>query len=60
LRDEIEKNTINKDIIIKRMRIKFDIKIIWNQMLEDEIEDKIQLGKREKKQQSQEWGLNLI
>jgi hypothetical protein len=49
LRDEIEKNTINKDIIIKRMRIKFDIKIIWNQMLEDEIEDKIQLGKREKK-----------
>jgi hypothetical protein len=42
------------------MRIKFDIKIIWNQMLEDEIEDKIQLGKREKKQQSQEWGLNLI
>jgi hypothetical protein len=29
-------------------------------MLEDEIEDKIQLGKREKKQQSQEWGLNLI
>ena len=61
MRDEIEKNTINKDIIIKRMRIKFDIKIIWNQMLEDEIEDKIQLGKREKKkQQSQEWGLNLI
>ena len=49
MRDEIEKNTINKDIIIKRMRIKFDIKIIWNQMLEDEIEDKIQLGKREKK-----------
>jgi hypothetical protein len=42
------------------MRIKFDIKIIWNQMLEDEIEDKIQLVKREKKQQSQEWGLNLI
>jgi hypothetical protein len=42
------------------MGIKFDIKIIWNQMLEDEIEDKIQLGKREKKQQSQEWGLNLI
>jgi hypothetical protein len=42
------------------MRIKFDIKIIWNQMLEDEIEDKIQLEKREKKQQSQEWGLNLI
>jgi hypothetical protein len=29
-------------------------------MLEDEIEDKIQLVKREKKQQSQEWGLNLI
>jgi hypothetical protein len=29
-------------------------------MLEDEIEDKIQLEKREKKQQSQEWGLNLI
>jgi hypothetical protein len=42
------------------MRIKFDIKIIWNQMLEDEIEDKIQLEKRETKQQSQEWGLNLI
>jgi hypothetical protein len=29
-------------------------------MLEDEIEDKIQLEKRETKQQSQEWGLNLI
>jgi len=27
------------------MRTKFDIKIIWNQMLSGEIENKIQLGK---------------
>jgi len=27
------------------MRIKFDIKIIWNQMLKDEIENKIQIRK---------------
>jgi hypothetical protein len=26
--------------------IKFDIKINWNKMLRDEIENKIQLGKR--------------
>jgi len=28
------------------MWTKFDIKIIWNQMLRDEIKDKIQLEKR--------------
>jgi hypothetical protein len=30
---------------IKRIGTKFDIKIIWNQMLIDEIENKIQLEK---------------
>jgi len=35
------------------METKFDIKIIWNQMLEDEIENKFQLGKREKKNNNQ-------
>jgi hypothetical protein len=41
------------------MMIKFHIKINWNQILRNEIETKIQLRK-EKKQQSKEWGPNLI
>jgi protein-disulfide isomerase len=56
--DEIEKkNTIKKDkkkkkqIAIKRTRIKFDIKINENQILRDEIENKIQLDKRLKNKQ---------
>jgi hypothetical protein len=38
-----------KKIEIKRMKIKFDIKINWNQMLRDEIEKKNQLRKWYKK-----------
>jgi protein-disulfide isomerase len=56
--DEIEKkNTVKKDkkkkkqIAIKRTRIKFDIKINENQILRDEIENKIQLDKRLKNKQ---------
>jgi hypothetical protein len=33
-------------ISIKRIKIEFDIKINWNQMLKDEIKNKIQLGNR--------------
>jgi hypothetical protein len=56
--DEIEKkDTVKKDkkkkkqIAIKRTRIKFDIKINENQILRDEIENKIQLDKRLKNKQ---------
>jgi hypothetical protein len=42
------------------MRTKFDIKIIWNQTMRNEIENKIQLEKKIKKQQLNEWGSNLI
>ena len=35
-----------KKIVIKRKRTKFDIKINRNQMLKDEIKNKIKLGKK--------------
>jgi hypothetical protein len=38
-----KKSSKTKEITIKRIGIKFDIKVIWNQMLRDEIEKKIQL-----------------
>jgi hypothetical protein len=40
-----KKSSKTKEITIKRIGIKFDIKVIWNQMLRDEIERKIQLEK---------------
>jgi len=51
IKDQIEeknnkKESTIKQIVIKRKMIKFDIKINWNKMLRDEIENKIQLGKR--------------
>jgi len=50
IKDQIEeknnkKESTIKQIVIKRKMIKFDIKINWNKMLRDEIENKIQLGK---------------
>jgi len=50
IKDQIEeknnkKESTIKQIVIKRKMIKFDIKIDWNKMLRDEIENKIQLGK---------------
>jgi hypothetical protein len=40
-----KKRSKTKEIAIKRMETKFHIKIIWNQMLRDENEKKIQLEK---------------
>jgi len=40
-----KKGSKTKEIAIKRMRTKFNIKIIWNQMLRDGIENKIRSGK---------------
>jgi hypothetical protein len=54
LRDETEKKMNQfffqtKQIAIKRKRTKFDIKINQNQMLRDEIKNKIQLKKDKKR-----------
>jgi len=38
LKNKIKKKDIKKKIVIKIIRIKFDIKIKWNKMLRDEIE----------------------
>jgi len=49
--DEIETESFNKkwcktkQISIKKIKIKFDMKIRWNQMLRDVIEKKNQLRK---------------
>jgi len=49
LRDGIKKKcnkkSRTKEMSIKIMETKFNIKIIWNQMLIDEIKNKIQLEK---------------
>jgi len=42
---QLEKDKKTKQIVTKIMRTKFDVKINWNQMLRDEIENKIQLEK---------------
>jgi hypothetical protein len=42
---DLKKNTIKKDPKQKKIRIKSDIKIIWNQILRGKIENKIQLEK---------------
>ena len=39
-----------KEMKIKRLKTKFDIKIIWIQTSRDEIENKIRLEKKVKKQ----------
>ena len=44
-KNAIEKGLNAKEITIKRMKTKFDIKIIWNRMLGNKIENKIQLEK---------------
>jgi hypothetical protein len=46
LKDKIKKNRFKtKETTIKRIKTRFDIKIIWNQILRDEIENKTQLWK---------------
>ena len=44
-KNTIKKGSNTKKITTKRMWIKFNIKIIWNKMLSDEIKNKIQLEK---------------
>jgi len=38
----------SKEIKIKRIGVKFDIKIIWNKILRDGIKNKIQIRKEKK------------
>jgi len=47
LKKKTKKNPFKtKEIIIKRVRTKFNIKIIWYKMLNSGIKNKIQLDKR--------------
>ena len=46
-----KKSSKTKEITIKKIGIKFDIKVIWNQMLRDEIEKKNSIRKRIKNKQ---------
>jgi hypothetical protein len=68
LRNKIEKKKSirkgfkTKQIIIKILRTKFDIKTNWYQILRDEIEKTNQLKKdlKQKKKESKDSGINLI